>query len=273
MPLEPPTSSPSSLASWRVSANGDDLVADTPVEGLGPEVLTNPLDEVGPARAARVHGALGVGADHADRPVRHLLQVAPGARDGATGAHTGDELGDPAARLLPQLRPRRLVVGEWIVRVGVLVGLPASGRFRRKPVRHPIVGPRVLRGNRGWADDDLGAVGPEHVDLVGADLVRTDEDAPVPTLLRHQRQTDACVATGGLDDGPTSLENPGLLGCVDHPDGDAVLDTAAGVEVLDLGQNRGPDALCHPAQPDQWRVADQAHDRFVVAHSVSLAGC
>ena len=157
-----------------------------------------------------------------------------------------------------------------IVRVGVLVWLPASGSFSRQPVRHLVVRPWVLGCNRGGTDNNLGAVRLEHINLVGADLVWTDEDAVVATILRDHGQTDAGVAAGGLDDRSARTENPCLLTFVDHPDGDAVLDAAARVEVLDFRQDCGSDALSHPAQLDQRRVADQAHDGVVITHSVSL---
>src|SRR5207245_3250836 len=86
----------------RVSVtHGDDLVADAAVEGLRPEVLSNPLDEIGPASAARVNRALGVGSDYPYGPARHLLQVTPGARDCAPGADTSDEVRNPAVGRLP----------------------------------------------------------------------------------------------------------------------------------------------------------------------------
>src|SRR5262245_16451384 len=107
----------------------DDFVADVPVEGVRPEVLTDALDKIGPARAARVHRALGVGADDPDPPLRSLLQVAPSAGDRPTRAHAGDEVGDPAGSLLPQLRSGRLIMRSRVVRVCVLVRLPSSRRL------------------------------------------------------------------------------------------------------------------------------------------------
>ncbi len=183
MPDEPPTSSASSRASRRVKANEsrvgdlDDPVGDRAVVGLGPEVLADALDEVGPAGAAGVDRAGRVGADDLDLGVL-LLEVAADAADGAAGAHAGHEVGDLAVGLRPDLRAGGLVVRARVVRVGVLVRLPRA-RLRGELVGDVVVGVRVLRRDRGRADDHLGAVRLEHVALVLADLVGADEDALV----------------------------------------------------------------------------------------------
>ena len=80
----------------------DDLVGDPAVVRGRPEVLADALDQVGPAVAAGVHRADGVGADDLDPPVGDLLEVAAGARDGAAGADAGDEVRDAARRSAPR---------------------------------------------------------------------------------------------------------------------------------------------------------------------------
>ena len=172
------------------------------------------------------------------RPAGHLLQVAAGAGDGAAGAHAGDEMRDPAVGVGPDLRPGGLVVARRVLRVRVLVGLPGARGLRDQPVGHRVVGVGVLRRDRGRADHHLGPVGAQHVLLVLADLVRADEDAAVAALLGDQGEADAGVAAGRLDDGAAGLQRPGLLGGRDHLHRDAVLDRAARVEVLDLGQDQ-----------------------------------
>ncbi len=166
-----------------------------------------------------------------------LLEVAPDAADRAAGAHAGNEVGDPAVRLLPDLGTGGLVVGARVVRVGVLVGLPRAG-LGGEPVADVVVGVGVLRRDGGRADHDLGAVGLEHVALVLADLVGAHEDALVALLLGHHRQPDTGVAGGRLDDRAAGLELAGRLRRLDHPGGDAVLHGPAGVEVLHLGEDQ-----------------------------------
>lgn len=96
----------------------------------------------------------------------------------------------------------------------------------------------MLGVDRRRADDDLGTVGAQHIDLVRGHLVRADEDALVALLLRDDRQADARVAARRLDDRAAGLQLTALFGGLDHAQGDPVLDRPAGVEVLDLGQNR-----------------------------------
>src|SRR5690606_2833763 len=102
----------------------DDLVADGPVVGLGPDVLADALDEVGTAGAAGVHRALRVRADDLHPAAGDLLEVPAGAADRPAGADAGDEMRDAPLGLLPDLRTRRLVVRPRVRRVGVLVRLP-----------------------------------------------------------------------------------------------------------------------------------------------------
>ena len=127
----------------------------------------------------------------------------------------------------------------------------------------------MVRGDGGGRDDDLGAVGLEHVALVLADLVRAHEDAVVALALGDQGQADAGVAGRRLDDGAAGLERAGGLGGLDHPQRDAVLHRPAGVQVLDLGQHRGGDALGDVVELDERRVADEVGDVFGVLHRPS----
>src|SRR5439155_13253202 len=197
---------------------------------LRPEVLADALDQVRPAGAAGVDRALRVGAHHPHPPGASLLEVPAGAADGAAGADAGHEVGDPAVGLPPQLWPGRLVVRQWVVDVGVLVGLPGAGNLPRQPVGDVVVRLRVLGRHGGRADHHLGAVRPEHADLVDGHLVRAHEHAAVTLPLGHDGQPDAGVAAGRLDDRATGAQLAGLLGGLDHPQRDAVLDRAAGCE-------------------------------------------
>ena len=74
------------------------------------------------------------------------------------------------------------VVRGGVLRVRVLVGLPAAGDLGRQPARDAVVGVGVIGRDRAGADHHLGAVGAQHADLVLGHLVRADEDAPVAAL-------------------------------------------------------------------------------------------
>src|SRR5919198_3542681 len=202
---------------------------------------------------------------------RARARVAAGAGEGTAGTDAGDEVGDPAIGLLPDLRAGGLVVRPGIVRVGVLVRLPCAGDLAGQPVRHAVVRPRVLRRDGGRAHLYLGPVRLQDVDLVFAHLVGADEDAPVAALLGNDGQPDTGVSAGRLDDRAARLEQTLLLGGLDHPQRDPVLHAAARVEVLDLGQHGRLDVGRDVAQPDQRGVADQVSDGLVVVHGGALS--
>ena len=60
---------------------------------------------------------------------------------------------------------------------------------------------------------------------------------------------------------PPGVQQPLALGLVDHGDRGAVLDAAARVEQLDLGDQVALEIRADPAQPDHRRVADQVEQR------------
>src|SRR5699024_2841577 len=86
-----------------------------------------------------------------------FLQVAADAADRATGADAGDQVREPAAGLLPDLRPGLLVVRGGVRQVVVLVRLPGIRQFLLEARRDGIVRPRILRIDVGGTDDHLGA--------------------------------------------------------------------------------------------------------------------
>ncbi len=258
--------------------HGDHLVGHRRVVGGGPEVLAHALDEVRAARAAGVDRALGVRADDPDLASlgvvtrrRDLPQVAPGPGDGAAGPDTRDEVRDTTVRVGPDLRAGRREVRRRAVRVGVLVRLPRAGDLPHEPVGDRVVRVRGVGGDRRRRHDDLGAVRAEHVALVLRDLVRADEHTAVALALRDQREPHAGVPAGRLDDRPAGPQRAGLLGRLDHPQGDPVLDRAAGVHVLDLREDRRVESFCQVRQPDEGGVPDQLGHVLHVAHGPTVA--
>ena len=189
-------------------ADRDDLVADVLVVGLRPEVLADALDQIGTAGPARVDRAFRVGADDLHPAAGHLLEVPAGARDRAPGADARHEVGDLPLGLRPDLRAGGAVVRGGVLRVGVLVGLPAARGLAGQPVGDRVVGVRMVRGDGGRADHDLGTVGAQHADLVLRHLVRADKQALIALLRRGDGQPDPGVARGGLDDGAARLQFP-----------------------------------------------------------------
>src|SRR5581483_4608397 len=117
----------------------------------------------------------------------------------------------------------------------------------------------------GRRDHDLGAVGAERRDLLLAHLVGHDEDAAVALDRGCDREADARVAGGRLDDRPARPELPLALGGLDHRQADAVLDRAAGVQVLELREHLRAAAGRELRQPNDRRRADELEDRWIAA--------
>ena len=238
------------------------------VEGRRPEVLTDALGQVG-VHVARVQRALGIGAD--DEQLRTaLLQEARRAGDRATGPDADDEGVDRPVGLAPDLRPGGLVVGGRVLRIEVLVGLEGARDLLGEAVGDAIVGLGGLGGDGGGGDHDLGAVRPQERDLLLAHLVRHHEDALVTADRRGDREPVAGVARRRLDDRPTRAQEPLAFGGLDHPQADPVLHAPAGVQHLELGQDRRPDASRDLVEPDQRRVAHRVQERVEYLHARPL---
>ena len=91
--------------------------------------------------------------------------------------------------------------------------------------------------------------------------LRHGQHHAVPARGGDHGERDAGVAAGRLHDGRlVRRDEAGLLGGVDHREADAVLDAAAGVERLQLPDDRRAGALGEAAQLDQRRAADQGGD-------------
>ena len=148
VPHEPPMSRPSSLRHPAGGEKGvgvahfDHAIDERRVEGRRPEVFSDTLDEVRPPRPAGVHRTRRVGADDLD--VRVLrLQVARDSGDRAAGADAGDEVGDLAVGLPPDLRARSSVRAR--------AGSPdwSTGQAGTRPASPARAVPRSSSSERG----------------------------------------------------------------------------------------------------------------------------
>src|SRR5262249_41249032 len=95
-----------------------------------------------------------------------------------------------------------------------------------------------------------------HVLLLLALSLRDDDDGLVAARVADEREANAGVARGALDDGSAGLEDAALLGVEDHIKGRAVLDRAAGVEELGLAEDFAACRLRGVPQANQGRLAD-----------------
>ncbi len=161
--------------------------------------------------------------------------------------------------LLPDLGPGRQVVRLRVRHVRVLVGLEAAGDLLREPRRDRVVGLGRVMVDGCRRDHDLSAVAAQHRDLLLAHLVGHHEDAPVALLRRGDREADARVPRGRLDDRAARPELPVTLGRLDHREPDPILVRAARVHELELRQDRararparsgraGRSACCRPGR-------------------------
>ena len=82
---------------------------------------------------------------------------------------------------------------------------------------------------------------------------------------RDERQRDAGVAAGRLDDHGVFLEHAALLGILNHGHADAVFDAAERIEKFAFEENRGRQAGGDLVQFDQRRASDGFDDVVVDA--------
>ena len=122
----------------------------------------------------------------------------------------------------------------------------------------------------GPGHDDLGTQRAQMVDLLLAHLVRDDQQQLVALLRRDQRQAEAGIAGGRLDQrGLARRDLARAFRRLDHRQADAVLDRPAGILALQLQEQ--PARACIQAGDFQHRrVADQREDRLRGGHIIIL---
>ena len=129
-------------------------------------------------------------------------------------------------------------MGARVLQVPVLVRLERAGDVAGQAGRHRVVALRRFGRDVGRAEHDLGAVRPQQRLLLGRLLVGHHEDAAVALERGGDRQAVAGVAGRRLDDRAARLEQAGPLGRLDHRQPDPVLDRAARIEHLELGEDQ-----------------------------------
>ena len=166
------------------------------------------------------------------------------------------------------------VVRSWasrVLQVVVLVGLERARDVARQPPRDRVVALGRLGRHVRRAEHDLGAVRAQERLLLGRLLVGHHEDAAVALERRGDRQAVAGVAARGLDDRAARLEQAVALGRLDHRQADAVLDRAARVEHLELGEEQRlalarAEVARDAREAHERRLAHEVEDRLGVAH-------
>src|SRR5262249_19100494 len=92
---------------------------------------------------------------------------------------------------------------------------------------------------------------------------------PVATGVPHQRETDAGVACGALDDHATRPQLAACLGVAHDVERRAILDRAARVHELGLAEDRATGQFGGPAQLDDRRIADRLDEAITHVHDTS----
>ncbi len=166
-------------------------------------------------------------------------------------------------------------MGGGVGGVDKLAGNKAAGNLPGQFLS-PGDGSGHARGPRG--QNQLRAVGPQQLPPLRAHGFRHDDDGPVPPGRRHGSQADAGIAGGGLDDDRAGAQQAPGLRIVQHGLGHPVLYAAGRIEILQLRQNAGLQALLplYALQLQQRGSADQLiGGRIDAAHMKRLLcpGC
>ena len=115
-------------------------------------------------------------------------------------------------------------------------------------------------------EHQFGAEQRQHLAALDRHRFRHDQDELVAARRRDERQRDAGVAGGRLDQNSASGRDLALrLERVDHRDADAVLDAGDRIEEFELAEETRADALFlgDAIQRNERRVADRVGDRGV----------
>ena len=128
-----------------------------------------------------------------DQPDPRALfpQIAADTHEGAAGAQAGDEVGDRAAGLLPDLGAGGAVVGPPVLGVRVLVEIgPALRLLGHQP---PRLQDGAVAARHRIGDPQLGAVGAQDLLALGAGAVRAGRGSPgCPSPRRSWRRRSRC---------------------------------------------------------------------------------
>ncbi len=185
-----------------------------------------------------------------------LLQVPAHTEQCARGAEPGHEVGHLGA-VAPDLGTRPLVVRPGIGRVGVLIEEYPLGMLEVHGLGHAH---RAVGALRTGGLDDLG---PPHLEELATlhRHVRGQHHLEAIALdPRHQSEADAGVPRRRLEEDRTGLEQPVLLGLLDHGQGDAVFDRPSRVLALELDEDADVGVGAQRADVDEGGVADEIED-------------
>ena len=213
----------------------------------------------------REHRALRVGKNHPDVR-RGALHEAPDARQRAPGADAADDGIQAMLHLRPDLGSGPRFVCARVGRIGKLIDIEGAGGFIGDPLRHVLVILGMALADVRARHHDLDAHRAQVKDLLLAHLVGDDEPQPIALVNRRECETEAGVAGGRLDDRSARREFSFLLGGLDHPQRDSILDRATGILRFELRVELATTRV-ELRQADHRRVADQVEGIGVGCHA------
>ncbi len=128
---------------------------------------------------------------------------------------------------------------------------------------------RRFHALRSGCENDFGAKGAQQNATLQAHGVGHGDDQPVAFHRGDERQADAGIAAGRLDqDGLAGVNITGLLGFVDHADANAVFHAGDGVEAFQLGDDGRFGSGSDFVEPYQRSVTNQFGDIIGDFHDV-----
>ena len=232
------------------------LVDQLSLQDIRHEACADALNLVRPGLAATQHRGVYWFDSNGFEAWLATLDHVGHAGDGAAGADAGDEHVDLSVRVVPDFLGGRPAVHLRVGGIGELLQEQVALLLGELPClvdggAHPA----LARGQ-----DELGAKSGEHPAPFEAHRFRHRQDEPVAPRGCDERQSDARVATGGLDEGHARLQHAITLGGLDHGEPDAVLDAGAGVEALELGDDLGVQAGGDARHPHERRATNEPGD-------------
>ncbi len=148
---------------------------------------------------------------------------------------------------------------DRIVRIVKLVDVERVRNLLRQARGDVLIVLGMSLAHVAAGDANFGAERLEVQDFFLRHLVGDDENGAVALGLGDEGEPKAGVAGGGLDDRGAGLQAAVALRRLDHGEGDAILDGAGGILVLELDE-KAAKAGVEPGDFGERRVADQAQD-------------
>ncbi len=129
----------------------------------------------------------------------------------------------------------------------------------------------ALHSRRAFGENQVGSERAQHLLTFHRHGFGHHQRDGIPSRRRDERQSDAGVAAGGLDQFLARSKQSAFLGVPDHGGADTILYGVRGVSSFDLGQYSGVISLPDAVQLHQRGAAD-AQRIVLIEHQISQFG-